>query len=236
MHCGLLWKMSPNVSRAQILPICLMILYIAIVSCWCVEGLEWPIWTGLHSSIDYWKTDGATKRWIERHPLYAAGLNHDCVVHLLPQHHVLRSTAELAQVKTRAVKPDDLLFDLGVVKMRFARGLETGLLERGLERVSFTVELMEVWGRWSAALGRITSLLYTTFFPASTSMKSIIYEDWLPIRSPILTDLFIPVSYDTIIAGSGSSSCGDNSSVTLLLFCGGGLGQKQYREKAFFFR
>jgi len=60
---------------------------------------------------------------------------------------VLRSTAELAQVKTRAVKPDDLLFDLGVVKMRFARGLETGLLERGLERVSFTVELMEVWGR-----------------------------------------------------------------------------------------
>ncbi|KAH8726373.1 hypothetical protein GQ44DRAFT_758685 [Phaeosphaeriaceae sp. PMI808] len=93
------------------------------------------------------------RRWIERSPLSTVGLNDDCIVQLLPEHRVLRGTSKLTQVSTGAVDSEDLLFNLGGVKVRFAKGLNTGLLELGLERVSFKVELMEVWGRQSVQLG-----------------------------------------------------------------------------------
>jgi hypothetical protein len=90
----------------------------------------------------------ATRKCIERSPLSAVGLDDDCIVQLLPKHRVLRSTSKLAQVITGAVDPEDLLFSLGEVKMRFAAGLQTGLLlESGSEKLSFEVELMEIWGQ-----------------------------------------------------------------------------------------
>lgn len=86
---------------------------------------------------------------ISENPFSTAGIDTDCIVQLLPTHRVLRSTSKVAQVKTTgsAVDPGDLLIDLGRVKMQFAKGLDRGMLEFGLERVSFSVELMEVWGR-----------------------------------------------------------------------------------------
>ncbi|KAF2274581.1 alpha/beta-hydrolase [Westerdykella ornata] len=78
-----------------------------------------------------WSPD--ERYFLSENRLSTVGMDTDCIVQLLPTHRVLRSTSELAQVKTSAVEPDDLLIDLGRIKMRFAKGLETGMLDSGSE-------------------------------------------------------------------------------------------------------
>ncbi|KAF1831790.1 hypothetical protein BDW02DRAFT_571690 [Decorospora gaudefroyi] len=85
-----------------------------------------------------------TRDWIEENPFSAPGSDSDCIVQLLPTHRVLRSTTNVARVSANS---GDLLFDLGGVKASFTESLETGSLEEGAVKVSFSVDLIEVWGR-----------------------------------------------------------------------------------------
>ena len=90
--------------------------------------------------------DGIKER-IKESPLSTPGSDGDCIVQLLPKHRVLRSTANVARVSTSLVNPADVLFDLGDVKVWFIEAFKTGLLEEGAAKVSFSVDLIEVWGR-----------------------------------------------------------------------------------------
>jgi hypothetical protein len=90
--------------------------------------------------------NASTKRWIECGPLFAAGSHDDCVVQLLPEHRVLKRTSDAAHVKTVGNDSKDILVDLGDVKIWVAMGVQTGVLESGSEKMTFVVDMMEVWG------------------------------------------------------------------------------------------
>jgi hypothetical protein len=84
--------------------------------------------------------------WYEENLLAEPSSDGDCIVQLLPKHRMLRSTTDVARVSIRSAPSGEVLFDLGGVRLSFTEALEAGLLEEGLEKVAFRVDLIEFWG------------------------------------------------------------------------------------------